>query len=157
MDVALDLAGQVLAERLLELAPEPVTLVPIPNSHAHVGVPPTFRTLRLAEAVAARSEGRNRACPALLWAVAKEKQHQMGGYRSANQFYPNLRITQALETPVVLIDDVVTSGSQMLASAYLLRKAGVTVLFGMAVGRATTEQTDRVLSWSEDVITQLVM
>lgn len=157
MDVGLELAARTLAARLVELTQVQVSLVPIPNSHAHIGVPPIFRTLALAEAIARYSNGIAEACPALLWAAPKDKQHLVGGYRSASQFHAQLRITKSLSRPVVLIDDVITSGSQMLAATYALRKADVTVPFGMAVGRTTTEQRPQVLQWSEETLTQHIL
>lgn len=157
MDVGLELAGRTLAGRLAELTQIPVILVPIPNSHAHIGAPPAFRTLTLAETIARHSNGLAEACPALLWAAPKDKQHQVGGYRNASQFHPQLRIAKPLPKPVVLIDDVITSGSQMLAAAFVLRKADIEVPFGMAVGRTTTEQTPQALQWSEEILTQHIL
>jgi len=56
-----------------------------------------------------------------------------------------------------MIDDMVTSGSQMLACTYLLRKAGVRVPFGMAVGRVSSVQTSTTLAWDEQTIEQHIL
>ncbi|WP_144426448.1 hypothetical protein [Methylobacterium sp. ARG-1] len=157
MDKVLNIAGQHLANRLAELTRDRVTLVPVPNSHACVGKTPDFRTLKLAEAIAANSNGQAVAQPAFLWRKAKERQHQSTGYRHASQFIPNLYATAPVRSPVVIIDDMVTSGSQMLACTYLLRKAGVEVPFGMAVGRVSYVQTSTTLAWSEQTIEQHIL
>lgn len=156
-DAGLDLAARVLASRLVEIVQQNVTLVPVPNSNACVGVDAPFRTLRLAEKVAEYSASLAVAKPLMLWAKAKAKQHQTSGYRQASQFIPNLVLTAIPARPIVLIDDVITSGSQMLACTYILRKAGVTVLFGMAVGRTTQVQTSQALEWVEGTIEQMII
>ncbi|POR42551.1 hypothetical protein [Methylobacterium sp. V23] len=156
-DVGLQIAGEVVASKLVELIQAPVTLVPIPNSAAWIGGDHNFRTLLLANTIAHHSAGKAIALPALLWLTAKEKQHQQGGYRHANHFTEKLAIVAAPETPVVLIDDVITSGSQMLAATYILRNAGIEVLFGMAVGKTTAVQTPNALQWVEEKIEQMII
>lgn len=157
MDAGLNLAARVVASRLVELTDGPVTLVPIPNSQACIGVKPEFRTLMLAQAIAKHSKDKAIASPAILWNAPKSKQHQGAGYRHASQFIPKLKIVKKLETQVVLIDDVITSGSQMLACTYVLRKAGYKVPFGMAVAKTTSIQTPNALEWVSNELSQLII
>lgn len=156
-DVGLELLGKVLGSRIIELTDDDVTLVPVPNSSAFVGGDESFRTLQLANAVARNASVLTTVIPAFLWKNQKQKQHQIGGYRHASQFIPNLSLRWQPASPVVLVDDVVTSGSQMLACTHILRKLNVDVIFGIAVGRTTTVQTDNTLSWVSDKVEQFII
>lgn len=156
-NAGLDLAAGVVARKLSGLVGGPVTLVPVPNSDATVDNCYEFRTLTLARKVASKANGPVEAAPLFLWRSEKPKQHQISGPRHASQFIPNLALVNRPNNRVVIIDDVITSGSQMLACAYLLRKAGYEVLFGMAVGRTTTVQTEDTLQWVEDQISQNIV
>lgn len=156
-DETLALAAGIMAEKILSLVSEPVTLVPIPNGSACVDGPQEFRTKRLADLIASNSKGLADVKAELLWKIPKEKQHKTAGYRHASQFIPRLELAHTSIRPIILIDDVVTSGSQMLAGAYLLRNAKADVLFGMAVGRTTEVQTEYVLSWVEAKIEQMII
>ncbi|MBY0258564.1 hypothetical protein [Methylobacterium sp.] len=151
------LAASFMGKKLLDLSNKEVTLVPIPNSNACVGGQRNFNTRLFADSIAKSAQERAVVRTAFLWKNPKEKQHKQDGYRHARQFIPLLEVVFKPKRPVVLIDDMITSGSQMLACTYLLRKAGVEVLFGMAVGRQTKIQEDGVLSWDEKIITQLIM
>lgn len=157
LDVGLDKIARVLSAKLRELTNRPVILVPVPNSGACINTTPQFRTLLLAEAVAKYSQGLATASPAILWKTSRTAQHQSSGYRQASQFIPNLSVPRRTPSPVVLIDDVITSGSQMLACTYLLRRNGIEVPFGMAVGRTTQVQTPQALEWVSEEITQLII
>ncbi len=57
-----------------------------------------------------------------------------------------------LGRPAVFFDDVVTTGSQMIGSYRRLAKEGFPVLCGVTVGRATKEQKEPMLGWSEEQI-----
>lgn len=156
MNAGLELVGSVMASQLLQIVQEAVTLVPVPNSHACVGVAPNFRTLELAKIIARYAGGLATAYPGILWDTPREKQHQAGGWRHASIYIPKIRLVEPIVGPVILIDDVVTSGSQMLACTYVLRKHGLSVPFGMAAGRTTNVQTSDVLTWVSSDITQLI-
>lgn len=156
MDAGLDKAGLIIASRLRELVDQKIVLVPVPNSNGFVGSSVKFRTLALAQAVAGNSTGLASANPAILWKSEKSPQHKGSGYRHATHYLPNLAIVNRVSRPVVLIDDVINSGSQMLACAHLLRQAGAEVLFGMAVARTTSVQTPQALEWVSDEIAQAI-
>ncbi|SFG65268.1 hypothetical protein [Methylobacterium gossipiicola] len=156
-EVTADLAASFMAARLKDLVNCSVTLVPIPNSNACVGGPRDFRTRLFADAIAKHAGDRVAVKSACLWKKPKEQQHKTDGYRHASQFIPLLEMVYKPKRPVILIDDMITSGSQMLACTYILRAAGVDVRFGMAVGRQTTEQEDGVLKWDEKEISQLIL
>lgn len=73
-----------------------------------------------------------------------------GGPRGYEANYPYLMVTpEAGIKRVVLIDDIVTGGGNMLATRRRLIEAGLDVLGAVVVGRTTVSQPD---PWQEGVI-----
>jgi orotate phosphoribosyltransferase len=54
-----------------------------------------------------------------------------------------MRLFEKPNDQVVLFDDVLTSGSQLIAAARFLTKEGVAPVRGAVVARATKEQRDK--------------
>ena len=54
--------------------------------------------------------------------------------------------------PCVLLDDVVTSGSQMIGASRRLKASGITPVLGMVVGRAVKEQKSPVMGWNRELV-----
>jgi predicted amidophosphoribosyltransferase len=121
----------------------PVELVPVPSHPAVVrsrGHDPLLRITRVA-AAALRAEGvRARACPALRVTVRPGDQAGLDtAARAANvrgRFAP--RRGARVGGPVVLVDDVVTTGATLREAQRALEDAGVPV-----VGAATVAATRR--------------
>ena len=67
----------------------------------------------------------------------QKKAHSQGGTRDPNEIEPTLvcQVTNA-QQPVVLIDDVMTTGGHLLACAAALRRNGITVENALVAGRA---------------------
>ena len=143
------LALGVLAKALKAKLPGGGTIVPIPNSEATREVT-TFRTLELAKIVASSAGHGYAVRPNLRWRTAKDPAHKSSGYRDPDALVENLLLTEVPPAPVILFDDVITSGSQMQASFRVLSEAGRTPVFGITVGRTTREQHENMLRWHEE-------
>ena len=78
--------------------------------------------------------------------MAKQKSHQ-GGTRDPHQHFANLEVVEWPTRPFVIYDDVITTGSQMIASCWRLSSAGLDPTLGVAIGRAVKEQKMPSLGW----------
>jgi adenine/guanine phosphoribosyltransferase-like PRPP-binding protein len=54
--------------------------------------------------------------------------------------------------PVVLFDDMMTSGSHLIAAARLLQDTGHLPIQAVVVGRAAKTQDEKTLGWEPDVL-----
>lgn len=145
---------RAVANKIGDLVKGEFALVPIPNSSATINDGADFRTFEHARAIAAIIGGRATAVPALRWNEAKIPAHE-GGTRDPQAHFDNLRVVQKLTRPVVLFDDVLTTGGQMIASYRRLAKSGAAPVLGAVIGRATKEQKESALGWhGEDLETE---
>ena len=106
----------------------PLMLIPVPSSNMTVGASSDFTALRLARAMAVRLNDGTEVHDCLRWSTAMEPAHD-GGTRDARCLYSRLRLRPpVLETararPVVLLDDVLTTGGHLRACAARLTTAG---------------------------------
>lgn len=132
--------GAALAASLLLLdLPPRVVLVPVPSSRAAVRQRGHDHARRLASAAARRAPG---AGVSTLLVPARRVADQAGldaGARAAN-LSGALRARRALAgLPVVVVDDVVTTGATLTEAARALRAVGADVV-GAAVVAATTRR-----------------
>jgi phosphoribosylpyrophosphate synthetase len=128
----------------------PISIVPIPNSGMTVGAAGEFRIVRLANEMAEGYGADATVEPVLRWDSPREPAHLSKGPRSPEMFEPHLRLEGTPSRPVVLFDDVVTTGSQMIAAARLIRKAtGTLPALCFAFGRATWTQEQKKVGWFE--------
>jgi predicted amidophosphoribosyltransferase len=115
------------------------TLVPIPNANVTIATR-DFRTFELARAVAGYSGGQLQAVPALAFDQPQVRSHE-GGPRSPYHFEQAYRILHHVTGPIVLLDDVCTSGGHMIAAHWLLHEPPRrTVALACSFGRTTREQ-----------------
>jgi hypothetical protein len=119
-------------------------LVPVPNSKAIVGAPATYRTLKYAQAIAAASSGKVVAVDALRWIAEADAAHTQAGFRTPEPRYDNLSVIQTPELPVILFDDVITSGSSFIAACWRLEEVGTKPTEGHVVARRTAMQEERM-------------
>jgi hypothetical protein len=119
-------------------------LVPIPNSYAIVGAPANYRTLGYAQAIAAASSGKVVAVDALRWKKELEAAHKQKGFRTPEPRYENLTVIECPELPIILFDDVITSGSSFVAAYWRLDEAGNAPTEGFVVARATAVQEENM-------------
>jgi predicted amidophosphoribosyltransferase len=141
-----------IGKRLKGHVSGPVSIVPIPNSEMAVGARGSFKIVELAQELA-KGYGKDATVVlAIRWAKPREKSHKSNEFRSPDLYQPHMRLVEKPKSPVVIFDDVLTSGSQMIAAARLLTEAGYEPKFGVVAARATKEQHDRMIDWKvEDV------
>jgi predicted amidophosphoribosyltransferase len=142
---------RAIANKLKDSIAGEFVIVPIPNSTATIKDENDFRTLIHAREIAAAVGSRAKAIPALRWAEEKLPAHR-GGSRDPQIHLEKLRIVKKPELPIVLFDDVVTTGSQMIGSYRCLAAEKLVPVSGFSVGRATKEQKDSMLGWATEKI-----
>lgn len=138
-----------VAGQLKNLVGSPFDIVPIPNSGAVVGDDSDFKTLSHAREIAKFVGGGTQAVPALRWNQAKQRAHE-GGSRDPEVHYENLSVVSKPTRPCVIYDDVITTGSQMIACSRRLAVIGCTPVLGIVVGRAVKIQNTPVFGWQTE-------
>ena len=120
---ALQLAAARIVMTLNEIGLERAQIVAIPSS-SHTVPSMEFTGSRLSDQIAA-FDGKYQSCPVLHFKNAMAKS-ATGGGRNEMAIYAQLRQSQALdERPVVLIDDVFTSGAHFRAAKRFLNAKGI--------------------------------
>ncbi|MGO8503235.1 hypothetical protein AB9F35_17285 [Rhizobium leguminosarum] len=108
-----------------------VTIVPVPNSDGLVSSNAPFRTLQMAQVIA-KVAGCD-ASDVLRWKSALGKAHKGEKARDADAHADALKVVRVIDRPIVLFDDVVTSGSQMYGAKLALEAKGMRVVGMIAV------------------------
>jgi hypothetical protein len=150
-----ELVGAVLRGfglRLREQLQKPITLVPIPSSNMSINAKGPFRSVTLAQFVAVGYGAGATVVPAIRWDSAKNKAHLSKQYRHPGLFQPHMRLVEKPAGSIVLFDDVMTSGSQMIAAARLLAENCCPPERGFVAARATKVQHEKPIDWrAEDL------
>jgi hypothetical protein len=135
----------VMAKMVRDAAPNrlPVSLVPIPNSSVTTVGSDAFRTRTLADGIATASGDGIVAVPAIVFTSAQTPSHK-GGSRDPEYLQSQMKLAAKVRTPVILMDDVMTTGAHLIAAARLLREQGIDVLAAVAFAEATPEQEESV-------------
>jgi hypothetical protein len=136
----IDFLMPLVGRRLREDIEGPISIVPIPNSGMAVGQHGPFRSVELARKVAAGFGEGATVRQSIWWDTPRQKAHEGNDYRHPDLYEPHMRLGEAPEAQVVLFDDVLTSGSQMIAAARMLTKLGYAPQRGLVVARATKQQ-----------------
>jgi hypothetical protein len=119
---------------------DPATLVPIPNAHVTSPSSEDFRTLELARAVADQSRGALKVSAALVFEKPQVRSRD-GGPRSPSHFETAYQIASDVKGPIVLLDDVCTSGGHMIGAHWKLHHPPRRqIVLACAFGRTTKEQ-----------------
>lgn len=141
--------GIALAAAVRELdPPRGAVLVPVPSSPAAVRERGQDHARRLAAAAARRLPG-VRARALLLPARRVADQSGLTSRQRAANLTGALRARRRLDgLPVVVVDDVVTTGATLVEAARALRTAGADVV-GAAVVGATTRRWSRSPGWAQ--------
>lgn len=113
----------------------PLCLVPIPSSTSSIRSSKKPETLKLANAVA-RAVGKGcQVNDCLRWQKAVIPASK-GGPRDPETLHSNLVVTRSLSSfPHILVDDVLTSGGHLQASATVLKEKGAKVRMAVCGGR----------------------
>ncbi len=143
----IDLILPAIGRKLRNDIASPISIVPIPNSGMAVGANGPFRAVELAQKVAHGFGIGATVCPAIRWDAPRQKAHQSHDYRHPDLYEPHMQLMAQPQAPIVLFDDVLTSGSQMIAAARMLTKKGFPPQRGLVVARATKIQHEGGL-WS---------
>lgn len=125
-----------------------ICIVPIPNSGGLITSRNEFLTMTYARRIAAIVGQDCEAADILRWKTAAGRAHKGERSRSVDAHIGNLRAMRRVDKPVVIFDDVVTSGSQMVASKSILqdRDMDVTGMLAFAEVIGNGERSD-IPSW----------
>jgi hypothetical protein len=141
----LDRVPPALAKLMARHVGTNATIVPIPNSHVVDIQSLNFRTLLLAKAVAQSSNSQFQAVPALVFTKPQVKSRE-GGPRDPSHFENVYRIVTDVQGPIILLDDVCTSGAHMIGACWRLKSPKRNVILGAAFGRTTDVQLSAPIS-----------
>jgi predicted amidophosphoribosyltransferase len=130
----------------------PATIVPIPNSHVVSVDAPDFKTLDLANAVAAASGGQFTTAPALVFREPQAKSRGGGGTRDPYILEEEYRIAEDVQGPIVLLDDVCTSGGHLIGARWKLETPDREIVLACAFGRATKERVNEPIGPREEIL-----
>ena len=109
-------------------------LVPVPSKDGVVGTA-SFRTLDMTNEALKGTELAAQVVAGLRWTQSLTKAHE-GGSRNRGLLGPLLQVDDAVKgKQVILIDDLFSTGSSLLASEDVLKAAGCTVLGAIACGK----------------------
>lgn len=140
-----DRIPRALASNILRYHDGPATIVPIPNSHVISSTTPGFRTLDLANKIAENSGGRFKVAPALVFDKVQKKSRE-GGPREASHFEKAYRVVEAVDGPIILLDDVCTGGGHLIAAQRRLHSEKTPVVLACTFGRSTKQQLTNPVS-----------
>lgn len=118
----------------------PAVLVPMPSKDGTLDAAGSYRSLDMVTSSVCGKAGLT-VLDAVRFTEKLQKASE-GGPRSPRILYPKMRvIAQAPATPVVLVDDLVTSLGHMQAACRRLREAGFDVAGGIAWAHTTHDTT----------------
>jgi adenine/guanine phosphoribosyltransferase-like PRPP-binding protein len=138
-------AGIFLAKRVNG----PFAIVPVPNSDADLASTVEFRTLHVARLIAKHSPADVETDEFLRWKHKLPKTHSEGGSRDPDVLLSNLHLKYRPDRPVVIFDDVMTSGAHLEAAYRKLEAAGCRVVLAFVFARATKVQEPTPLKAEE--------
>ena len=146
-----DRVPPALARLILRHHDDAATIVPIPNSHVTAPDTERFRTLELANKIAANSRGKFTVAPALVFNEEQKKSRE-GGPRDPEHFEKAYRVVREVKGPVILVDDVCTSGGHLIAAHRVLHRESSPVILACTFGRSTREQLKEPIGIREEEI-----
>ncbi|WJR74939.1 phosphoribosyltransferase [Bradyrhizobium sp. NP1] len=130
-----------LAKNILRHHEGAATIVPIPNSHVTSATTPNFKTLEFAQKIAEQSGGQFKVSQALVFHEPQKKSRE-GGPRQASHFLKAYKVLERPKGPIILFDDVCTTGGHLAAAHSLLHDEDSPVVLACAFGRTTKKQLD---------------
>lgn len=137
------------------LVDEEATLIPIPNSDMTPDSGDDHRIIESADLVLKGYSKFRKTdidldmAPVLRWTEAHEPSNRQSGFRSPNDYKDKLVLTSEINRPVVVFDDVYTSGSQAKAACDFLTKSGANILAIVTVAKTVHTPSEHPISWRE--------
>jgi hypothetical protein len=110
-----------------------------------------FQTLKLATGMAAASGGRLKADVASVFAELQEKARK-GGPRGATRLEEAYRIIGNVEGPIILVDDVWTTGGHLRAACWKLASPSRSIILACTVAHTTHEHVDKPVDVQEHIL-----
>lgn len=152
VDQFVDRVPRALAGNIRRHNSATATLVPIPNSHVVAPDTPGFKTLELAEKIAAHSGGLLTVKPAIVFHLPQQKSRQ-GGPRDPDHFEKAYKLVERVEGPIILFDDVCTGGGHLIGAHRLLHNQQKSpVVLACTFGRSTKTQRENPVGLLEERI-----
>jgi hypothetical protein len=149
----IDHVAHFIARKIELISEGPICIVPIPGHATVKAGAADYRNFSYASLIASKiRDERATAVPALHWVEEQEPQRGATGHRSVLSRYSPMRVSVVPAGPIILFDDVVTSGSSLLAAERRLSEAGATVMAAIAVARANQDESP-LLGWSTEEVT----
>ena len=133
--------GEWAAKVIAALQEKDVYLVPAPDTAALSNVH-GYRTLKMAQEAFKETAYSDRVLDGLRWTKQRRKGHE-GGSRKRADLLPLLEAKAEVKgKKVVIVDDIVTTGGNLLACQDRLIDAGATVLSAVTCGRSVYDLKD---------------
>jgi len=143
-----ELAALTLKSKQLFL---PIVLIPIPNSDCSLSSVRIPRTLALADAVAEHIRGAV-VSDCLRWRHSLRPSH-LGGTRNPQRLYKCLVVKEGVKSgTLVLVDDIVSSGSHVRAAAAKLSRLVFPCVYAICAGHTEWQNPSHCFSIGERVI-----
>lgn len=132
-----------------------IELIPIPNSDM---TPQSGDDHTIIKAASLLIDGYNKSDPkheillntGLRWTEAKDPAHKTGGVRSMSQHEGKFSLTAKVKKPIILFDDVYTSGSQAKAACKFLTELGHDVSGVITLAKTTNTPKEKAYKWRKD-------
>jgi predicted amidophosphoribosyltransferase len=137
--------GKAILAEVGERLSEPHYLVPIPNSSCTTTHAQQPKVCSLANAIASLN-GTTKVWDGLRWGEERLKS-SMGGNRNRKTLLENYRSLGSVpqDAPVILLDDVATTGNHLLAAGDFLRARGADCQLAIVVGRTVHDTSQKAL------------
>lgn len=132
---------RVMARHILRHHESAATIVPIPNSHVTSPSSQDFRTLDLARKIAEYCNGQISVEPAIVFSQVQDKARN-GGSRHPDYLEDAYDIVRPVSGPIILVDDVCTSGGHIIAAYRRLNQLKSPVVLACTFGRTTHVQRE---------------
>lgn len=153
--------AQVILEHVgLNLLPlivsQDIDLMPIPNSDMIPNSGSDHKIIQSVQKIlgayhSVKQPFSVRLNPGLRWISPKTPSHQNPGSRSMLHYEGKLALTTADPRPIILFDDVYTSGSQAKAATKFLTEQGHTVLGVLTLAKTTNMPRAHAYEWRQEV------
>lgn len=150
-DKFLQILAKAVGKKMVATQTGNFCLVPIPNSDAISSNRGTYKTFDFCSRITASLNGQASVCDALRWKEVATSA-RAGGSRDPRVLQGNLELISKPYGPVMLFDDVMTSGGHMIACAKHLIEGDVDLRRGFAPIRASWSQKAKVVEWVSEKI-----